>query len=489
MLGVVRARLGRRWWSRRVLAVALLGALAVVTGSSVALAEAPTQPASSLSSPTASSAASVIPTPSATPTPSVVQTPSETPAPSTSPEETPAATETSAPAAAKAHAAPRALAAAGKSLTCLPGVVYGISTPGQLQQVTVGLGVTRIGTEASVNPGGPAIPGVRSTHFNGLGVGRGGTEVYAFARTASREDRQTIANIYRYDVDAATWINLRVRYETAANGFTGSLVTGAVDLNTGAYFFGGFAPNGTTFWMWKFDPATSAVTFLGTVNTAVGSAAPTNGDMAFDSKGNLFIVRGAGSSTTIFSVTSANVAAANGARIPSSGSVAVPTVDNVNGVAFDSLGTAYLSTASTVTAYTMPGWTKPRSVVTSGFSGSDLASCSSPATITVQKQVIGRSVSSDQFRLDLSQGATLLGSTATSGNSTGVQEATVGPLPVLRGTTLNFSEAGSAGANLATYSSRYECLVDGQPMGVAGAGSSANVTIPLTGEWVCPRLS
>lgn len=52
----------------------------------------------------------------------------------------------------------------------------------------------------------------------------------------------------------------------------------------------------------------------------MGEASASNGDMAFDAAGNLFVVRGYGTDVAIYSVTRANLLAATGSI-----TVAVPT--------------------------------------------------------------------------------------------------------------------------------------------------------------------
>jgi LPXTG-motif cell wall-anchored protein len=202
--------------------------------------------------------------------------------------------------------------------------------------------------------------------------------------------------------------------------------------------------------------------------------------------GNLFIVRGSGTTTTVFSVTSANLAKANGGAIASAKSAGFTTNSNVNGVSFDAAGKAYLGTGDTITTYDMPNWSNKQSFASGSWSSTDLASCSSPATITLQKDVQGgRAKADDQFALSLKQGGTELGSATTTGSATGIQEEIVGPLPAKRGAAITFSETAARGATLDDYGITYTCTTDGKPMnGVSGEGRSGSVTIPNTGDAV-----
>ncbi|WP_197021687.1 SpaA isopeptide-forming pilin-related protein [Brevibacterium sp. VCM10] len=257
-----------------------------------------------------------------------------------------------------------------------------------------------------------------------------------------------------------------------------------MSLSTGIYYFGGFNSNGTAFSLYSYNPSNNSIALKGTIDTRVGSGGAANGDIAFDSNGNLFIVRGSDTTTTVFSVAAANLASANGGIIAASRSAGFTTNKDVNGVAFDAAGKAYLGTGDTITSFDMPNWSNKQTFAAGSWSSTDLASCSSPATITLQKDVNGARVKAgDQFALSLKQGGTELGAATTTGSATGIQEEIVGPLPAKRGATITFSESGANGAALGDYASSYTCTVDDKPMnGAAGEGSSGTVTIPTTGD-------
>ncbi|PWD50946.1 hypothetical protein C8046_10060 [Serinibacter arcticus] len=354
---------------------------------------------------------------------------------------------------------------------CEAGYVYSVTDNGQLQQVAPGGVVTPKGTRA---------PNVSS--FNGLGIGSGGQPVYAIARSGSGTSMS--GTIYSYNVTTGVWSSTG-----ATSGNTSSnLVGGAVDLSSGLYYFGGFTSSGS-FRLYQYDPAANpAVTLKGTVST--GSGGNANGDFAFDATGNLFIVRGDGTSTTVYSVTSANLAAASGGAIASSVSRSFTTMSNVNGIAFDASGKAFLASTTTMRSYDMPGWTQnPTTDVTTGLGDStDLSTCSSPPTITIEKFVEGRRVNAtDQFTLTLTQGAAQIGTVTTSGNASGLQGQRIGPLPTVRNVALTFGETASGTTNLNQYVSSYRCLVDGVQRS-QGNGTTGSITIPTGGQSVECRI-
>lgn len=357
---------------------------------------------------------------------------------------------------------------------CEAGYVYGLSGSGQMQSVSPTGSVTKLGQ--------PAKSG--SDVFNGLGIGTGGSSVYAYERSNSSKT----ATVYKYDVNEGTWASTGKSINSNDSSRTITFVAGAVNLDTGRYLIGGYSSDSSTrvFRMWEYDPSTNDIVYKG--NIAAGSKdGVANGDMAFDSNGNLFIVRGSGSTTTIYSVTAENLASASGGLIASSVSNQVSTMNDVNGVAFDADGKGYLSSTSVVRSYDMPGWTNSTSTTASLASSTDLASCGSPPTISIEKYVEGgRVAATDQFKLTLRQGGangTEIGTATTLGNQNGLQSELVGPLPTVRNVALQFSETAAGTTNLSNYASSYRCLVDGK-QSEQGNGTSGTITIPADGQSV-----
>lgn len=361
--------------------------------------------------------------------------------------------------------------------SCVAGYVYGIQSSGQIRQLSPNGAVTNLGGEW----------GRPSADFNGLGIGSGGSPVYAYSRSSNNNNSVDVASIYEYDTGVGAWAatNVAIDSRDGVDGGSVSFVAGAVNLNTGNYFLGGYRGDGEQriFRLWEYDPATESTSYKGAIKAAGEGLA--NGDIAFDANGNLFVIQGIGTSTTVYSVTAEDLATAHGANIPSAATNAVKqTTDSVNGVAFDADGKGFLSGASDVEKYDMPGWTA-KSTVTSGLGGSmDLASCSSPPTITIEKVIEGGRVSvTDQFALTLKQRATTISTATTTGNSSGVQPGRIGPLPTVRNVPLTFTETAAGTTNMKDYVSSYRCLVDGVQAS-QGNGTSGEVTIPAGGQAV-----
>lgn len=353
---------------------------------------------------------------------------------------------------------------------CTAGYVYSTSGQGQLRQVAPDGTITNLG-----NPAGVA-------NFNGLGIGSGGTLVYGIQRSDDSGTEQS-GTVWVYNTATGVWTTTG---QNSGNTKT-NLIGGAVDLSTGLYYFGGFTSSGD-FRVYEYNPdASTKIKLKATVSTTAGTNA--NGDIAFDAEGNFYIVRGSRDQSVVYSVTKSAFQSANGGTVASSATKSFDTAWNVNGVAFDSSGKSFLGSSSQIKSYNMPNWSGPADV-TSGLSDStDLASCSSPPTIVIEKEIVGGRVSSgDQFKLELKQGSTLLGDATTSGTSTGVQDQRIGPMPTVRNVELSFSEAAAGTTNLSNYASAYQCTVtylDGTVENLDQVNErSGKITIPSTGDAV-----
>ncbi|KAB1644706.1 LPXTG cell wall anchor domain-containing protein [Gulosibacter chungangensis] len=366
---------------------------------------------------------------------------------------------------------------------CQPGYVYSIGgANGQIRQ-TVSGGST---TYTQIDLGD-------QNDYNALGIGADGSTIFAVERDGGGQNNAV--RVIQYDPDTGTyvtgdWTSVQV------NGASTGIIAGAVDLSTGNYLYGGYAAvtsgggnNQTTtvyFRLWEFNPTTQQVTFKGQYNT--GQNATGNGDMAFDAAGNLYVIwnQNNSSNVAIATVTAANLAAANGGNIPVSLgttlSLSGDTPASVNGLAFDGDGTVYLGSGTTIYHYDPSTWqpVAPNTTTITGGGSTDLASCNSPATIQVLKDIDGGRVDvSDQFLMTLTTGSTTVGTATTTGDAPGVQEVGVGPFPAVAGHIYSFTEAMASGSasTLADYQTSWVCT-DGSTNLSSGTGTSGSVTIP-----------
>ncbi|WP_187994776.1 prealbumin-like fold domain-containing protein [Schaalia sp. JY-X159] len=391
---------------------------------------------------------------------------------------------------------------------CAAGYVYAVTGNGQLRQVAPGGSVTNLGTRASDVSG-----------FNGVGIGVGAETAYAYERT---NDSKT-AQLYEYNTTTGTWSSLPVSVDSVSEGHTVTFVAGGVDLSTGKYYFGGFAKTTTSyptrynvdFHLWEYTPGGTAALYKGyvrVVSNATTDPGNTNGDLAFDSQGVMYIVRGWTVTTgsvwsptytgwvQLSSVGKDALLNAAGGSITGSTLTAQNTgsTQNVNGIAFDDTGKGFLGSGSRLDSFDMPGWTNQTHVVSTGLgttvsTSTDLASCTSPPTVTLQKYIQGgRVAAGDEFELILEEGtgsgALELGRQITDGPASGLQTKTVGPVPTRRGVELHFSEEAAGTTDLDKYASSYQCTLtykDGstEPLDRKD-GRAGSVTIPPNGESV-----
>lgn len=359
------------------------------------------------------------------------------------------------------------------SPVCEPGYVYGISSSGSIREVQAG--------SSSATDFGTAASGVSS--FNGIGIGPAGSTVFAYERSSSLASIE----LYEFNTGSGTWSSLNKTINSHDSGPSSvQFVAGGVDLNSGKYYVGGFGTTGNNrfFSIWEYDPGSGATSYKGWVN-AGGTSGNVNGDLAFDQNGNMFIVRGSSSTTQVISITAANLQNASGGAISAATSNSVSnTTSNVNGVAFDASGQAFLGSSGALQSYNMPNWSNKTTIISSGLNSTDLATCSSPATITVEKVLQhGRVDDGDQFKLTLNQGSSELATETTTGTDPGVQEDRIGPLPTSRGVELSFAETAAGTTNMNEYASSYRCYVDGeQDHSASGNGTSGTITIPTNAQ-------
>ncbi|MFJ6653759.1 hypothetical protein ACIQLJ_13295 [Microbacterium sp. NPDC091313] len=364
-------------------------------------------------------------------------------------------------------------------LACDSGLFYSVTTAGALLQ-------------ADIVNGGQATVGTwpNATGANSLGVGAGGSLAYAVNRST---DAASVLSMLKWSTSGGFETLANTAYTTVTTTGTaipGSIVAGAVDLTSNRYIFGKF--NAGLFHLWSFteaNPAASRYAYLGSFST--GAAPNGNGDMAFDSRGNLYVLGAAtvnnASSAAIFTISAETLAGAAGGTLPVStsntraltGLDASPAFGSVNGIAFSPRGTIYLSSNTSAYEFDPTSWTRVAGSPRIDMAATDLATCTGPGTVSVLKNVVGRAAAADQFQVTLADPSGAVGSATTSGAATGRQSAQVGPFPVRVGTALTVSEAMATGSTsvIGAYTIRVECWSDGIRI-ANGTAASLNLTMP-----------
>lgn len=404
-----------------------------------------------------------------TPQPPTDPAASATPQPQTDGQESPAPTPQ--PAENQDPQGNRELMFADNSaFQCEAGATYSIDYSAVVSKISDSGAITQVGRWN--------IP-YTTNRPNALGIGEGGQTAYALRPEGSGRVR-----ILEYLAESNSWNVIGPLAVPSSN--SGTIVAGAVDLRTGTYIFGSFyRPSiwgNRYFYLWAFDKASNSIKYLGRFDTGASENAG-NGDMAFDSAGNLYVVQSTpAGKVRIFSINAANIQNAidnGGGDIRASRTREFTVPDRVNGISFNADGSVMLGTNETINRYDPTTWQRLGTVTTGMKTSTDLASCTSPANLVLKKNVVDRAESGDQFNLTVtSEGdAEPLAEDTTTGSSNGIQQEEVGPLPVMSGSTYAIGESLVGGDLAQKYTSTYQCTLNGNEL-ASGTGGSGTITIP-----------
>lgn len=379
--------------------------------------------------------------------------------------------------------------AAGAS--CTSGL-YGVDTGGTLYSLATS-GGTLTGTTSIATFTAPVA--VSPLSFNALAVDAQG-RFYAVERWALLPGGGgTPAN---NNTAGGSWEVTVVRFDPATGATTtlgpsstvvesNSTVAGAVDLGSGRYYFGTLDSTHTPapqLVIRAWNPATNAVTVVTRLDLSAQfpgvATSAINGDFAFDSAGNLLVEMSSTSTSVLYTVAAGTLTSAAGTvKVPDS----VVTLSNPTGATYNgiALGVSYAfgSTSTSLVTFDPNNFTPTSGPTTFGATTtmSDLAACTTPNTITLQKDIVARAQSGDQFHLDVSRSdmsGTSLGSNTTTGSTTGVQSGTaVLPVPAVAGKTYVLTETGAGGARLADYTDTITCADRANASNVVSATRTA----------------
>ena len=397
------------------------------------------------------------------------------------------------PIVALATSGPASAASAGAPLSCdgstiysyqrgakpsATGSVYGLSTS------TAGRASVTAHLVTTIPDGGGA---------NGMGITKGGTAIYVVDQTPARVNA---AIIHGYNTSTRTW----TRYPGGSSG-TRPFVAGAVDPANGIYYYVAYVKGTVT------TPATGTVYGFNTrTNTRIGGTIATfnlptgknpndqNGDIAFDSAGNMYVLSSDATTVAIGVVDGPipTTGSASGVHLTDTVLTSFGDTSTYNGIAFDNAGHLYVSgTPRNVSVLTKLNPTTgaiiagptPLSSNAQTYLNVDLAACSLNPTLSLQKNIVGRYAPGDQFGLKITGGGISGGNTATTtGSATGVQPepAIAGPVIAQSGTTYTLAETAASG-NLLNYTTKYSCVDTANDKDlVTGTGQSFTLPFPAT---------
>lgn len=306
--------------------------------------------------------------------------------------------------------------------------------------------------------------------YNALALSLDGTTLFA-------ADQTTGNFVYRMDVATGAVQSFPVLANIA-----GSIIGGAVNPQNGLYYILSYGPRPTVY---AFNPATN--TWIGQVGSFSGDAAGMNSsnisDLAFDNNGIGFFSANTTSQGHSLYRWDAPVPSTPGNVTLNPVLITANLFANDNGIAslaFGSNGNLYLGQLFSPQITEL----NPANGAVVNRSGApipgrpvDFASCSSPSTLTVQKDVVSRANASDQFTLQIGGLASPLAAT-TTGQATGIQAQKAGSAVVRPGDSYAVTETGAGGTNLTDYSTTWRCVSAGGAVLSSGTGSSFTYSPP-----------
>ena len=304
------------------------------------------------------------------------------------------------------------------------------------------------------------LPASARGAVNQLGVVAGGDKLVA----------ATPSQVFVYSASSEEWTEIS---RPAGSATAGTM--GGVDLSTGQYFYGGQSANGA--FEYSAVDLTANTVSASVLRVTLPQASGANGDVAFDARGNMYIVAG-GTTSRIYRV-SADQVAAGGTQTatPIGGTISLA---NINSIAFGSDGYLYVQSSGTLMKVNP---SNGQSASTSRISGdvtslTDLGSWASPSTVSVGIELPdGRVNDGDDFNVVLAGDGIDTGNT---GGTEGNDSVEVGPILGLPGQEYTATQTGTGDTNLDTYTTTWQCIntADGNKVISSGEGNEATFTMP-----------
>ncbi|MFC1436124.1 beta strand repeat-containing protein [Streptacidiphilus sp. N1-3] len=390
--------------------------------------------------------------------------------------------------------------AAGAPLDCSGGTIYayqrGSNTAANGTLLSLDVSTLGSATPSTVNATVVSTMPAGSGQANALGVTRGGLAAYAVDQSPPSSGS---VHVYGYNALTQTWSTY-----TGTAGTGNNFVAGAVNRANGIYYYASFGtgtstrPGTATLYGFNTTTNTAIPGIIGTFALPIASNIAVNGDIAFDALGNMYALASAGTASGISRVSGPlpTTGSTNGTALTSTvlSTLPNPNSNSYNGMAFNNAGQMFVEFSSTSTTFieglnpnTGAVLSGPKGYSNNNFLSVDLGACSTNPTLSLQKNVVGRFVTSpgsnDQFGLEITGGGVSGGNTATTaGTATGVQPQVAGPVITVSGTSYTLAETAASGGSLANYTTAYACVdaANGNAPVSSGTGTSFPLVFPAT---------
>ncbi|TLM70894.1 LPXTG cell wall anchor domain-containing protein [Pseudarthrobacter sp. NamB4] len=277
------------------------------------------------------------------------------------------------------------------------------------------------------------------------------------------------ANVYEYTAATEAW------EVTPRTGPAVANTMGGVDPVSGLFYFGGQSV-GNTFTFTTYNPTTNAVG-TSTITVTADNPPGGNGDIAFDSLGNLYFVSSGSQLAQVYRVDAAQLGA--GTATATRVGPAINAGLALNSMAFADDGYLYIAGSGTngfLRVNPITGAVLERRSLNAAIT--DLGTNAVPYTGSASINLPGGRVNpTDQFTVTVGGGGISTGNTATTtGTNT---SATVGPLLLLPGETFTIEQKPVGATDPSNYTTTWQCVdpVTGAVV-ATGTGSTGSFTLP-----------
>ncbi|CAM3241007.1 CshA domain-containing protein [Arthrobacter ulcerisalmonis] len=279
------------------------------------------------------------------------------------------------------------------------------------------------------------------------------------------------SSVFEYTASTETWETVARSAPLVPN------TMGGVNPVNSVFYFGGVVTGTSTFNFKSFDPATNSFGASIISVTTPGVPPGGNGDLAFDSLGNMYFIASSATAAQVYRVDATQLAAGSGTATKIGPQIASGVA--LNSMAFGKDGFLYIAGSGAngfLRVNPITGVVLERKSLDASIT--DLGSSSLPFTGSVRVDLPEQRVKdTDQFTVTLEGGGLSTGNSATTANTE--PSKAVGPLLILPGETYTITQTPAGTTDPALYQTSWTCIDPSSGATIAsGPGTSGSFTIP-----------